>query len=130
MEHIKQALVIDDNPKNRQILSRMLEMENCVTVEVPRPTLLERMLDDINALDIVFLDLEMPGLDGYQVLDMFQGHDRFSEVPVVCYTVHVSEMNVAFEHGFHSFIGKPLDADKFPSQLARILKGERVWETP
>jgi hypothetical protein len=48
----------------------------------------------------------------------------------VAYTVHVSEINTVYQMGFHSFLGKPLDSDLFPDQLARILRGERVWATP
>jgi hypothetical protein len=43
------------------------------------------------------------------------------------YSVHASEINRARDMGFHSCLGKPLNADDFPEQLARILRGERVW---
>lgn len=124
-----QAMVIDDNPKNRQILAKMLEAEGAETIEVSRPLLLEQMLLEVEALDVIFLDLEMPGLNGYEVLEMLKADPRFAHVPVVAYTVHVSEITVAHQLGFHSFIAKPLNMDKFPGQLSRILAGEHVWET-
>lgn len=124
-----QAMVIDDNPKNLQILAKMLAAEGAETIEVPRSLMLEPMLDEIEALDVIFLDLEMPGLNGYEVLEIIKANPRFSEVPVVAYTVHVSEITVAHKLGFHSFLGKPLNMEKFPDQLARILAGEHVWET-
>jgi two-component system cell cycle response regulator DivK len=71
----------------------------------------------------------MPGLNGYDVLAQLRTDMLFQTVPVVAYTVHVSEINAAHEKGFDSFIGKPLDPDRFPDQLARILRGEPVWET-
>jgi two-component system cell cycle response regulator DivK len=40
----------------------------------------------------------------------------------------VREMNRARESGFNGFIGTPLDPDKFPEQIKRILEGEEVWE--
>ncbi|MBZ0318547.1 MAG: response regulator [Anaerolineae bacterium] len=124
-----QAMVIDDNPKNLQILAKMLASEGAETIEVPRPIMLEPMLEEIEGLDVIFLDLEMPGLNGYEVLEIIKANPRFSEVPVVAYTVHVSEITVAHKLGFHSFLGKPLNMEKFPDQLARILAGEHVWET-
>lgn len=124
-----QAMVIDDNTKNRQILAKMLAAEGADTIEVPRPIMLEPMLEEIEALDVIFLDLEMPGLNGYEVLEIIKANPRFNEVPVVAYTVHVSEITVAHKLGFHSFLGKPLNMEKFPDQLARILAGEHVWET-
>lgn len=124
-----QAMVVDDNTKNRQILAKMLAAEGAETIEVPRPIMLEPMLEEIEGLDVIFLDLEMPGLNGYEVLEIIKANPRFSEVPVVAYTVHVSEITVAHKLGFHSFLGKPLNMEKFPDQLARILAGEHVWET-
>ncbi len=123
------AMIVDDNPKNLHILAKMLEAEGVATVEVPSPTQLDDVLAEIDALDVIFLDLEMPGLNGYEVLEMLKADPRFAHVPVVAYTVHVSEITVAHQLGFHSFIGKPLDMEKFPGQLSRILAGEHVWET-
>jgi len=49
-------------------------------------------------------------------------------VPIIAYTVHVSEIDVVRQHGFDGFLGKPLDSARFPQQLARILNREPVWE--
>ena len=72
----------------------------------------------------------MPRLDGYQVFDILKSYPHLKNVPVVAYSVHVSELNAARSRGFDSFLGKPLDVDQFPSQLTQILKGEGVWSTP
>ena len=121
------ALIIDDNRENVDVLAELLTLEGVTFTRVHNPTLVESVIDDIDSLDVIFLDLEMPKLDGYQLLEWFQSDARFDRIPVVAYTVHVSEISVARQLGFHSFLGKPLDADQFPQQLARILNGERVW---
>ncbi len=51
-------------------------------------------------------------------------------IPIVAYTVHISEINMARQVGFHSFLGKPLDMDSFPHHLSQILSGEGVWVIP
>jgi CheY-like chemotaxis protein len=124
------ALIIDDNGKNIDVLARLLGMQGVNSTPVPKPVQLAAVLQEIDDVDIVFLDLEMPGMDGYEVFDKLKTDARFQSVPIVAYTVHVSEIMVAHQQGFHSFLGKPLDADKFPDQLARILHGQPVWETP
>jgi len=124
------ALIIDDNAKNVDVLARLLRMQGVNSTTVLRPAQLEPVLQDIDAVDVVFLDLEMPGANGYEVLDRLKLDSRFRSVPMVAYTVHISEITVAHQQGFHSFLGKPLDADKFPDQLSRILHGQPVWETP
>ena len=125
-----QALIIDDNSKNLNILARMLSVEGFSSIQVNNPTKLDAALKETSDIRVVFLDLEMPGLDGYEVLNKLKADPKFQSVPVVAYTVHVSEIQAAHQNGFDGFIGKPLDSDKFPDQLRRILNGEPVWENP
>ncbi len=123
-----QALVIDDNSKNVSVLTRLLATQGLATIQVTHPTKLASALEQVEDVKVVFLDLEMPGTDGFQVLSQLKSDSRFEATPIIAYTVHISEIHVAHERGFSGMIGKPLDADRFPDQLARILKGEAVWE--
>lgn len=125
-----QALIVDDNKKNVVILSRMLLDEGIESIQVTNPARLGEVLNEASNCRVIFLDLEMPGIDGYQILEKLKSDSRFQSTPIVAYTVHVSEIQVAHGKGFNGFIGKPLDSDRFPDQLARILRGEPVWETP
>ncbi|NWG17310.1 MAG: response regulator [Chloroflexi bacterium] len=123
------ALIFDDNLKNLNVLARLLAEQSVGSTPVMNSRMIDSILDSIDSIDVIFLDLEMPGLNGFDVLEKLKTSPRFEHVPVVAYTVHVSEINEARRRGFHSFIGKPLDPDKFPGQLARILRGEQVWAT-
>jgi CheY-like chemotaxis protein len=104
-------------------------MEGLKCTEVQHPSALPEILPRLSSLSVIFLDLEMPEMDGYQALQLIRSQECLNGVPVVAYTVHNSEINTARLLGFHSFLGKPLDADRFPEQLTRILNGERVWVT-
>lgn len=120
------VLIIDDDKLNVDILTRLLEPLNTAVTTVLEPDKLESIIDDLPVLDVVFLDLEMPALDGYEVLVDLK--ERYGiTAPVVAYTVHTSESPTAAKLGFDSFLAKPLDADQFPDLFERILKGERVW---
>ncbi|MBC7813550.1 MAG: response regulator [Burkholderiales bacterium] len=123
------ALIIDDNAKNVSVLARLLSEEDVSNTQVMHPKQLEAALTVLPDIHLVFLDLEMPGSSGYEVLALLRADSRFDAVPIVAYTVHVSEINVALRHGFDSFLGKPIDPDKFPEQLKRLLNGDAVWET-
>lgn len=122
----KHALVIDDNTQNLKVLAQLLGKQGVTTTEVSVPTRLEGLLPTLPHIDVVFLDLEMPGLDGYRVKDLLRTH--LGDTPIVAYTVHVSEITVVRDMGFDGFLAKPLDSVRFPNQLARILNGEQVWE--
>lgn len=121
------VVIIDDLPDNAGVLAELVALEGISCTEVLDPRKLETVLNKLDHVDAFFLDLEMPDVDGYTIHGMLKQHPRFHAVPVVAYTVHVSEINTAYQMGFHSFLGKPLDSDQFPDQLARILRGERVW---
>lgn len=123
------ALIIDDNAQNLGVMARLLAKQGFRTTQVENSYALEPMLHTLGPVDIVFLDLELPGMNGFELLEAMQSDARFEQVPIVAYTVHLSEMHRAHEKGFHSFLGKPLDAARFPEQVARIMDGERVWET-
>src|SRR5689334_8716731 len=123
------ALLIDDNVKNLGVLGRLLAIEGVRYTQVQRSRDVDSVLQQIGPVDVVFLDLEMPEFNGYEVLQRLRADPRFQAVPVVAYTVHISEINTAQEMGFNGFLGKPLDSDRFPDQLNRILNGESVWET-
>ena len=123
------ALIIDDNVKNINVLVRLLASEGVNSTQVINPNNIDGILKGMTGFDVVFLDLEMPDIDGYDMLTKLRADRRFQSTPIIAYTVHVSEIKVAHDKGFDGFIGKPLDPDKFPDQLARILNGEPVWET-
>jgi CheY-like chemotaxis protein len=120
------ALVIDDNPQNLKVLAQLLAKQGVSCTEVSNPTKVQGVLTTLETVNVVFLDLEMPGIDGYNVKDFLRG--ELPGVPIIAYTVHVSEINVVQQLGFDGFLGKPLDSSRFPEQLARILRGESVWE--
>ena len=122
------ALIVDDNVKNMSVLSMLLSEQGVSATQVINPTQIDVALQGIDRIDVVFLDLEMPGISGYEVFELLKSRTHFQAVPVVAYTVHVSEINTVHQQGFDGFIGKPIDPDRFPDQLARILNGQPVWE--
>jgi CheY-like chemotaxis protein len=120
------ALVIDDNLQNLRVLTQLLSKEGVTCSEVQDATLLVTLLPKLPPVDLVFLDLEMPKVDGYAAKSLIRS--QFPDAHIVAYTVHVSEINMVRDLGFDGFLGKPLDRARFPEQLARILRGEAVWE--
>ncbi len=120
------AIVVDDNDANLLVLTTLLKRQGVICTEVSDPRQMSTRLEGIESIDVAFVDLEMPNLNGYQVKDMLRA--RYGQIPIVAYTVHSSHVKATQEMGFDGFIGKPLDQSRFPDQLARILRGEGVWE--
>jgi CheY-like chemotaxis protein len=122
------AVIIDDNPKNISVLANMLTDEKLTHTRITNCRNLDAIIETVSNIDVVFLDLEMPGYSGYDILKRLKANPRLAKTPVVAYTVHTSELPKARQAGFDSFLAKPINADKFPVQLAQILRGESIWE--
>lgn len=122
------ALIIDDNSLNLDSLAALLKREGMEPVGITRLNDTFSTLEKIGDVRVVFLDLEFPNGDGIAFVDRLLNDERLEGVPIVAYSVHISELTEVRDAGFHGFIGKPLNPSQFPEQLRRILNGESVWE--
>ena len=123
----KHALVIDDNKSNVEVIAALLEVEGVKVSSFMQPERAAAALPELKSIDVVFCDLEMPRINGYEMLTRLRAvYGR--RVPVIAYTVHTSEMEQARKRGFDGFLGKPLDGDRFSGLLDKILHGQQVWE--
>jgi two-component system cell cycle response regulator DivK len=123
----KHALIIDDDAYNVYIMERFLDRENIAYTAITDTAALENTLKELQKIDLVLLDLEMPKRDGYLIIDILKQHLE-AHVPIVACTVHTAEINRTKKLGFSGFIAKPLDMERFPEQINRILNGETIWE--
>ena len=122
------ALIIEDEQVSADVLGNLLDqLDVSTTVIYSSPELTEDIAQE-DRPDVVFLDLEMPGLNGYEVLDLLRNDPKFDGVPIVAYTTHLSHMNNAHNAGFDGFLGKPVQRAEFADNLLRILEGGDVWE--
>jgi two-component system cell cycle response regulator DivK len=122
------ALIIDDNQHNIDVLIMLLENEGVGQTAVQSVKLVPAALAGLDSLDVIFLDLEFPQGSGMNLLHVLKDNASLDGVPIVAYTVHTSEINEARLAGFDSFLGKPLNTQRFPEQLRRILSGASVWD--
>jgi two-component system cell cycle response regulator DivK len=92
--------------------------------------LLEALAGQEGRIDLIVLDIRMPREDGYAILKQIRANNRLAETRVVALTANVMADDVerARAAGFDGFIGKPIDHQRFPRQIRRILAGEAVWE--
>jgi len=86
--------------------------------------------DSLPKIDLILLDIRLPYEDGFSVLKKIRLSPSLRNIRVVAVTTEATEeqLRKARTAGFDGFIGKPLDPDRFPVQIQRILNGESVWE--
>lgn len=122
------ALIIDDNQSNINVLGLLLQNEGVTYTQILHPVEVDAVVASEGPFNVVFLDLEFPTNSGFTLREKLRQLESLAGVPIVAYSVHVSEIDVVRHAGFDGFLGKPLDADRFGEQLARILNGEPVWD--
>ena len=117
-------LVVDDNEMNRDMLSRRLERRGyrVLTADDGQPAL------DLVAreqVDLILLDIMMPGLDGIEVLKTLRSRHSASELPVIMTTAKGDSRDVveALDLGANDYVTKPID---FAVVLARVQKELRT----
>jgi two-component system cell cycle response regulator DivK len=124
------VLVVEDNVSNFVLIARMLGYLGIHCEWKTSGYEVLEYADTLPRLDLILMDIRLPYEDGYGAQKKIRAAERFKSVPIVAVTAEASQdqMNKAKEAGFDGFLGKPLDADRFPDQIRRIMNGEQVWE--
>ena len=112
------ALIVDDEPLARERMRTLLGVESDIEVvgeATQRPR--GRRGDPRRSPDLVFLDVQMPGLDGFEVIETV-GADRMPAVVfVTAYDPHALR---AFEVHALDYLLKPFDGERFQGTLRRV----------
>jgi two-component system cell cycle response regulator DivK len=126
------VLVVEDNVSNFVLVARLLGFMGIHCEWKTSGYEVVEYADTLPRLDLILMDIRLPYEDGYGALKKIRASERLKNVPIVAVTAEASleQMNKARASGFNGFLGKPLDPDKFPDQIKRILTGEPVWEIP
>jgi len=115
-------LVVDDEPMNRDVLSRRLEREGyVVAVAESGSKALEKM--SIERFDLVLLDIMMPGMDGHEVLAAMKADSSLKDTPVIMVTA-IADKNTAvkcLQAGASDYLVKPFNMGLAKSRIHRCL---------
>ncbi len=125
------VVVVEDNFQNFVLITRLLAylgVRDCEWKASGWQVL--EFAESLSKVDLILMDIFLPEADGYEALDTLRDHPRFEQTLIVAVTADASVENMqrARAAGFDGFIGKPLDPDRFPDQVRRVLQGEAVWE--
>jgi two-component system, cell cycle response regulator DivK len=124
------VLVVEDNVSNFVLIARMLGYMGIHCEWKTSGYEVVEYADALPQLDLILMDIRLPYEDGYGALRKIRGCKTLKDTLVVAVTAESSleQLNKAKNAGFDGFLGKPLDMDRFPDQIRRILSREPVWE--
>ncbi|RMG46579.1 MAG: response regulator [Acidobacteria bacterium] len=116
-------LVVDDTPDNLDLMEQILEDDYDVTLASSGPECLELAARD--PFDLILLDVQMPGMDGYEVLRRLQADERTREIPVIFVTARFRDpdrISTGLDLGAFDYITKPVEDEILLAKVRAVLR--------
>ncbi len=114
-------LLVDDNPPSRELMREILEASGHAIAEAANGRDALELIYQ-NPPELVFLDLQMPILDGFSVIRKLRNDARFRSLPVVAVTASamLGDRERAIAAGFDSYIAKPISLAEVRKQVDQL----------
>jgi CheY-like chemotaxis protein/anti-sigma regulatory factor (Ser/Thr protein kinase) len=122
--HFGKVLVIDDDPAARDLMQRFLAREGFQPIVAESGEQGLRLARKMRP-DVITLDVMMPQMDGWAVLQELKSNPQLSSVPVIMVTI-VDDKNLGYTLGADDYMTKPIDRD----QMGAILQKYRCAHPP
>ncbi len=115
-------LVIEDNEQNAYLMRFLLEAHS-FKVEEARDGPAGLVLAEKLAPDMILLDIQLPGMDGYAVAAKLRENPRTRSIPIIAVTSYamVGDKEKALAAGVTGYIEKPINSDTFVTQISVFL---------
>jgi two-component system, cell cycle response regulator DivK len=119
---VKTIVIVDDNAVSRELIREVLDSPGYSILEASDGRngieLIQR-----NSPDLVLLDIQLPGLDGYSVVRQLRENPRFTNLKVVAVTAFAmqGDRERALAAGFDGYITKPINTYLLEEQVQELL---------
>jgi len=102
-------LAVDDTPENLDVVRGILAPENIVRVAINGMVALK--IAQKQSPDLILLDINMPGMDGYEVCSKLKGDENTAHIPVIFLTAELDSASKqkGFELGAVDYVTKPIN---------------------
>lgn len=120
-------LIVDDSEQNRNLLARRLERDgHTISVATTGRDALKML--GCNSFDLVLLDIMMPEINGYQVLQHLKSDDNISHIPVIMLSAleEIDHVVRCIEMGAEDYLHKPFDPVLLRARIGACLEKKRL----
>lgn len=117
-----EILIVDDQPANVGLLEEALRQAGYTRVSSTMNPHEVCALHRRNRYDLILLDLQMPGMDGFQVMEGLKTNERDAYLPVLVITAQPGHKLRALQAGARDFISKPFDLVEVATRIRNMLE--------
>jgi len=122
-------LAVDDVALNLDMMRHMLsDLSDLDFLEARNGYEALKILQRSPTIDTVLLDLEMPLMNGFELLRIMKQHDVFREIPVIVITSDKTEINKTLAMGANDFIAKPYDPEELKLRVMNHVRSKKLGE--
>jgi two-component system cell cycle response regulator len=122
-------LLVDDERSVRGLVRALLKSQDHAVVEAENGVQALELVSQVQP-DVILLDIEMPGLDGYGVLAALRARSDLADVPVVFLTGRTTTDDVilGLSRGAHDYLRKPFDEGELLARVSAALRVKRLQD--
>ncbi len=115
-------LIVDDQESNVALLEQLLSEAGYTSIATTMQPQEVCALHRKNCYDLILLDLQMPGMDGFQVMEALKTNDADAYLPVIVLTAQPGHKLRALQAGAKDFISKPFDLVEVKTRIRNMLE--------
>ena len=120
------VLVVDDDMRNTFALSKLLRSKGMRVVMAQNGRTALDQLDAVAGIDVVLMDIMMPGMDGYQAIREIRKQARFRKLPVIALTAKamLGDREKCLDAGADDYVSKPVDINVLLASISQRVQRE------
>ncbi|OLE67336.1 MAG: response regulator [Cyanobacteria bacterium 13_1_40CM_2_61_4] len=122
----KKVLIVDDDIRSIFALTSTLERYNVEVLSAENGEEGIEVLQKTPGIDVVLVDIMMPGMDGYGVMRAIRKLDKYKKLPIIAVTAKAmkGDREKCIEAGASDYISKPVDTEQLLSRLCLAVLGD------
>ncbi len=121
------VLYVEDNISNIKLVTQILADRGDIIIHTAQTAELGLELARAHKPDVILLDIQLPGMDGYEMLKYLQENDETKKIPVLAVSANAMEQDIekGLNAGFRRYLTKPINIKEFTGAIDLALRGNR-----
>jgi two-component system, cell cycle response regulator DivK len=119
----ERILIVEDNEKNLKLVRDVLQYHGYRTLDARSGEEAVELAGDARP-DLILMDIELPGMSGFEALERLRAEEATTEIPVCALTAFAmrEDRERCLKAGFDGYLVKPIDVTTFPVHVRRLLQ--------